>query len=289
MKRFSFVLGLLSAVPCISPARGAEPAKIVPQSIECFYPAQEEQSKKTVLCTVRLHVSVAKGMQLWMQQEQDVSPAPLVGKDAEGHILVGTFREWEACFDSKGLCGIMAYDFHARPHGDWLAFDTELDVPVTQGVEKIVSSPFPVKEPAMFALAGHRFSIVPAADDSPRPALEVSYPAFPDIANISFQDARGTPLPCSIVEAAHNEAERRRSIVYSLAHQGEKACLCLCLYTLRKTVRIPVRFRVSIGTPLSGSLSGGKKKGKKDERQGSIPPRHEGAYQSLHTQAGQDA
>lgn len=254
-------LALGAGAPAAAEA-DADKAKASPQSIECFYPPASRQGDTAVLCTVRLHVSAPKGGQLWMQGGEDVPPAPLTGKDAAGNILIGIFREWEACFDSTGGCGIMVYDFFSRPHGDWLAFDTWLAVPVTHGEEQHCSAVFSLKEPATLSVSGRSFVVTPFPEESPHAVLSVEYAADDGMADISFLNEKGTPLPCSIVEAVEEGAPgegRRCTTTYSLPGKAERACLRLHLHGSREMARVPLRFKAAIGSPYTGGSASGRK------------------------------
>lgn len=253
----SWVLGAGASV-----AADADRAKVSLQGVECFYPSVPHQGDMPVLCSVRLHVSVPKGEQLWLQGGTDALPAPLAGKDAAGYILVGVFREWEACFDSAGGCAIMVYDFYSRPHGDWLAFDTWLAVPVSHGEDKLCSAAFSLREGGSLSVAGRSFVVTPASDESPHAVLSVEYVADDGIADICFLDERGNSLPCSIVEAVETEEPgegRRCTTTYALPGKVGHARLCLLLHGPRDMVRVPLRFKVSIGSPYTGTSASGRK------------------------------
>lgn len=246
--RFLQLLSVSSALLLPSVAGGAEKeVKASAQSIECLYPEPSELSgdEKPVLCTVRLHLTPSKGLLLWTRRNRDVPPVPLVGKDEEGNLLIGLFREWEACFDSGEGCWIMVYDFYERPHGKWLAFDTEIRVPVSRGTQKHDPVSFLPTESATLSIAGKQFAINPVEGDDV--VFDLEYDTDPDIASIAILDAKGNPLKSRIIEGEYNEEKERSIATYCLASKGGKASLSLETFLPCETVPAKVRFKIGIG------------------------------------------
>lgn len=253
MKR---LLPLLPAAALLAPALAAPDngsgLKASPQSIECFYPRESGGAGKAApACTLRLHLTAGKGAQLWMRRGKDVPPAPLAGKDAEGNLLVGVFREWESCYEATGKCGIMVYDFYARPRGGWIAFDTDLEVPVTKGAKECKSEPFSLAREAVVCIAGRMFRISPAGGEESGLLLKAEYEADPDLAGISFLSPKGKKISGTAIESDFHEQGKRNSATYALAYKGEKAILAARIFRPREIVRVPLRFKSSIGYPVT--------------------------------------
>jgi len=257
------LLPLLSAAALLAPALATPDngsgLKASPQSIECFYPRESGGDGKTApACTLRLHLTAGKGAQLWMRRGKDVPPAPLAGKDAEGNLLVGVFREWESCYEANGKCGIMVYDFYARPRGGWIAFDTNLEVPVTKGAKECKSEPFDLAREAVVCIAGRMFRISPVGGEERSPLVQVEYDADPDLAGISFLTPKGEKITGSPIESDFHEPGKRNSATYSLAYKGEKAILAARIFRPREIVCVPLRFKSSIGYPVTAAPAGSK-------------------------------
>lgn len=226
-----------------------------PQSIECFYPRDNQRPEQGILCSVRLHLRASKGINLWMHRTQDVPPAPLVGTDAHGNIMAGSFREWETCYEASDNCGIIVFDFYARPQGEWLAFETELEIPITRGTEEQASAAFNMTEATTLTIAGKEFRISPdtEAGDAEHPVLEMEYKASPDIADIGFLDDKGRKITASITDGSYDEGKGSRRAIYILDYKKDKAKISIHLYKPREIIRVPIHFKISIGARIDES------------------------------------
>lgn len=219
---------------------------ISPQSVEFFYPADPQA---TVLCTVRLHLTPADGYTI----RQESTQQQLTATDGAGNTMLGTFREWEHCYDSdEGRhCLIAVYDFPTRPQGGSLCCNTSLSVPLSCG--ELVHAPveFSPAQSGSVSVNGHDFSVVPSAtspNDPENTAFVLVYENSPDIASITICDAVGTPLETNIVEGLFLEEGNKVSATYVVPDaRHETLQLRLTTHKPQGYAHTPVKFRASIG------------------------------------------
>ena len=200
--------------------------------------------------TVRLHVTPSKGAQLWVHEDMTSTPPDITATDAEGNQLVGKFREWEECFDSKDDCHIMVYDFATLPAGGEVIFDTELEIPVTPGIEKNEAPEFKTTEKNELNIAGIAFTIEPLERSSKTPEqlpLLISYTNADRIAEIIVCDDKGNHLKSKIVEGDYDPATDKTSALHVVSYKKDKAKLAVRTYKPVIKVKSTVKFKASIG------------------------------------------
>ena len=112
-------------------------------SIECNFAPQEQQPP----CTIRIHLLPQKGISITPTTAGDSPHEPLQCMDGTGRLLLGTFREWEHCYDGNDACYTAVYDFFTVPQGSTITVDTHISVPITRPEAEPVLSPLPKKPP----------------------------------------------------------------------------------------------------------------------------------------------
>lgn len=225
-------------------ATASEPSvKVSPQSVECHY------EPATVACTVRLHVTPSKGAMLWVHDGQPI--ADISATDGNGKTMVGKFREWESCFDDrKNGCHIMVFDFGALPTGGSINFDTELELPVTPGIQRHEAPTFSTTEKTACNIAGHQVEIepLPKTDSAPGElALRITYDKAQDVPEIIVCEDDGDHLKSNIVYADYDPATGKTTAVYVQKYTKKQGKLALRTYKPCVRVKGKVNFKATIG------------------------------------------
>lgn len=251
MPTFSKLLTCASAALLLSPALLAtSPVKASPQSIEFFYP--DEEDEYSVLCTVRLHLTPATGYTIWPGADENTDFRELIAKDGAGNTLHGKFRDMEVCYDADGDegCLIAVYDFNVRPQGGSISFDSLIDVPVTCGTinyEPVVFSP---TEHCEISIGEHTFRVVPSdgnATDPDNTAFELIYEDKPGIAEIKISGEDDSPLNINIVEGAYDEEKSIMHANYVIRSKHSKLKFSLQTLKPQGAAEVAVRFSATIG------------------------------------------
>lgn len=248
---------LLSAV-CIlssilpSTADTLPSVKVSPQSVECHYTEQNLPEGMTpVRCTVRLHATPSKGAALWTQGEHPI--ANIEATDANGNKMVGKFRDWEICFDSKDNCQILVFDFEQLPQGGALIFDTQIELPVTHGVQKHEAPDFSTKQVTEFDVAGHHVIVEPLEKSSAAPdelVLRISYNDATNVPEIIVCDDEGYHLKSNIIDADYDPQTGRTTAVYVQKYTKKSGKIALRTYKPCVNVKSDVKFKATIGRKL---------------------------------------
>ena len=200
--------------------------------------------------TVRLHATPSKGALLWVHEDSTTTLPDITATDAEGNQMIGKFREWEECFDSKDDCHIMVYDFASLPAGGEVIFDTVLEIPVTPGIAKNEAPEFKTTEKSELSIAGITFTIEPQkrSDKTPEQlALLISYTHADRIAEIIICDDKGNHLKSKIVEGDFDPATDKTSALHVVSYKKDKAKLAVRTYKPVVKVKAPVKFKAGIG------------------------------------------
>lgn len=252
------MIRLLTALSCCIVLHAAAEetkcsVKISPQSVECHYTEAShnpQSSVPTTLCTVRLHATPSKGALLCVHDDSHADLPDIQAKDAVGNALVGKFREWEHCFDSKDECHIMVYDFTARPEGGEIIFDTEIEVPVMPGIQKNEAPNFKTTEKSRITIADIPFTIEPQNKDPEKPEqlpLLITYTNAAQVAEIIICDDKGNHLKSQIVQGDFDSATGTTSAIYVVSYKKENAKLAVRTFKPVEKVKVPVKFKASIG------------------------------------------
>ncbi len=250
MRYLTILTSLLLAhtLPAAEQAATIPPVKVSPQSVECFYPADETDA---VLCTIRLHLTPAQGHFIRIRATEAAPQLPLIARDAKGNELHGSFSEWEICFDdSESNCIIAVYNFKARPQGGYMVVDSQVDIPVSSGRTEHEPQIISTSEPSTVTVNGHVFKITPAesgAEDPEHTVLHIEYANNADIAEIVLNAEDGSPLPTTIVDGYYNSENQHSQATYVIQHKAEKLQFVLRSYTNCERTASPVRFRATIG------------------------------------------
>lgn len=239
---------LINTLPAEEQSATIPPVKVSPQSVECFYPADETDA---VLCTIRLHLTPPQGHYIRIRASEATPQLPLIAHDAKGNELHGSFSEWEICFDDyESNCVIAVYNFKARPQGGHMVVDSQVDIPVTGGRTEHEPQIIPTAEPTSVTVNGHVFKITPAesgAEDPDHTVLLIEYANNADIAEIVLNAEDGTPLPTTIVDGYYNPENKLSQATYVIQHKAEKLQFILRTYANCGRSTSPVRFRATIG------------------------------------------
>lgn len=200
--------------------------------------------------TVRLHATTSKGALLWVHEDTTTTLPDITATDAEGNQMIGKFRVWEECFDSKDDCHILVYDFASLPAGGEVIFDTELEIPVTPGIDKNEAPEFKTTERSELSIAGIPFTIEPQERSDKTPdqlPLLITYTNADRIAEIIICDEKGNHLKSKIVEGDFDPATDKTSALHVVSYKKGKAKLAVRTYKPVVKVKAPVKFKASIG------------------------------------------
>lgn len=247
---FPAVCILSSITPCIADTLPS--VKVSPQSVECHYTEQAPAEGVTpVRCTVRLHATPSKGATFWTQGEQSISD--IEATDAAGNKMIGKFRDWEICFDSNANCQILVFDFEQLPQGGALTFDTQIELPVTQGVQKHEAPDFSTKQITEFTVAGHHVIVEPLEKSSAAPdelVLRISYNDASNVPEIIVCDDEGYHLKSNIIDADYDPQTGRTTAVYVQKYTKKSGKIALRTYNPCVNVKSEVKFKATIGRKL---------------------------------------
>lgn len=243
MKFLAPILLLAGAVCADEPS-----VKISPQSVECFYDIPKD-SDMPVACRVRLHATPSKGAMLWVQEGQQIPD--IAATDAKGNVMTGSFREWEVCYDgNKSGCHILVFDFATLPEGDTIIFDTELELPVTPGIQRHEAPSFSTTEKTTCTIGGHQVEIepLPKSEDAPRElALRITYDKAQEVPEIIICDDEGWHLESQIVHGEYDPATGKTSAIYVQEYNKKEGKIALRTYKPCVGVSGKVKFKASIG------------------------------------------
>lgn len=251
LKSDNFLKLFLAAGLLLAPTVLADgPVKASPQSIEFFYP--DEEDEYSILCTVRLHLTPDDGYTIWPGANEDTAFRDLVGTDGAGNTLQGKFREMEVCYDADGDegCLVAVYDFNKRPEGGSVSFDTLIDVPVTCGTIHYAPVEFSPNEHCEISIAEHTFRVIPSdgnATDPDNTAFELIYENKPGIADIFIAGTNGNHLSVNIVEGAYDEEQNILHANYVIDDKHTKLLFCLRTLKPQGSAEARVRFSATIG------------------------------------------
>ncbi len=179
--------------------------------------------------------------------------------DGQGQPLIGRFREWEECFDSRHGCQIMVYDFDSLPQGGSLSLHAELVLPVMGKDIHHRPVPLPAEGDGCVMAGGYLFRITPAATDGEAAqagerVLNIEYEDFPDMASLELTDAEGTPLVHKVVDGDRDEKAHLVRDTYLVKSRSTKMFLTLSTYPTFRLLRVPVHFRINISTASSSPV-----------------------------------
>ncbi len=247
---FPAVCLLSSITPCV--ANTLPSVKVSPQSVECHYTTHTSaEGAPPVRCTVRLHATPSKGATFWTQGEHSI--ADIEATDAAGNKMIGKFRDWEICFDSNDNCQILVFDFEQLPQGGALIFDTQIELPVTQGVQKHEAPDFSTKQTTEFTVAGHHVIVEPLEKSSAAPdelVLRISYNDASNVPEIIVCDDEGYHLKSNIIDADYDPQTGRTTAVYVQKYTKKSGKIALRTYNPCVKVKSDVKFKATIGRKL---------------------------------------
>lgn len=237
---------------------GAEEKPVTPQvkaeldSIECHFAPQEQQPP----CTIRIHLLPQKGISISPTKTGDSPHEPLQCMDGKGHLLLGTFREWEHCYDENGACSTAVYDFFTVPQGSTITVDTHISVPITRPEAKTPIIPFSPKEKKQLEIAGRVITIepiepTPEAKHAAQTTFAIIYD-HPDTKKLlRLCDTKGTPLQyqerIKTTDTAQDRWGQSTRVVYILDSAKRSPQTAITIVPTATIERVPLRFRASIG------------------------------------------
>lgn len=221
-------------------------------SIECHFAPQEQQPP----CTIRIHLQPQKGISITPVKAGDIPHEPLQCVDGKGHLLLGTFREWEHCYDGNDACHTAVYDFFTTPQGSSITIDSHISVPITREQDKAPIVPFSPKEHKQLNVAGHTLTIEPiAATPETKHAAQVAFAIIydhPDTKKLlRLCDPNGKTVQyqarIKATSLAQNGQSQTTRVVYFLYSDKKTPQPALTTVPPTTIERVPIRFRASIG------------------------------------------
>ena len=221
-------------------------------SIECNFAPQEQQSP----CTIRIHLLPQKGISITPTKAGDSPHEPLQCMDGKGRLLLGTFREWEHCYDGNDACYTAVYDFFTVPQGSTITVDTHISVPITRPEAKAPIIPFSPKEKKQLEISGRVITIepietTPEAKHAAQTTFAIVYD-HPDTKKLlKLCDTKGAPLQyqerIKTTDTAQNRWGQSTRVVYILDAAKRSPQTAITIIPTATTERVPLRFRASIG------------------------------------------
>lgn len=253
MKLHTLILSLMLGGSLVAAEKTAFPKiKAELDSIECHFAPQEQQPP----CTVRIHLLPEKGLSITPAKAGDSPHEPLQCLDGKGNLLLGTFREWEHCYDGNDACYTAVYDFFTAPQGSSITVDTHISVPITRAEEKAPIVLFSPKEKKQLEIAGRVITIDPiATTPEAKHAAQTTFAIIydhPDTKKLlRLCDTKGKPLPyqarIKTTDTAPDGQAQATRVVYILDAAKRTPQTAITTIPTATIERVPVRFRASIG------------------------------------------